>query len=85
VVLAGVHEHLVVADAQAVRDGGRLDELRPVPDDGDYPHGVEKSGGRMSHFVDNMRGTVSAAVGASRHLLWYVGYQSGRSGPRGDG
>jgi hypothetical protein len=39
----------------------------------------------MTHFVDNMRGTVSAAVGASRHLLWYVGYQIGRSGPRGDG
>ena len=32
VVLAGVHEHLLVALAQHARDRRRLDELRPVAD-----------------------------------------------------
>ena len=35
VVLAGVDEQLVVLGAQRARDRRRLDELRPVPDDGD--------------------------------------------------
>jgi hypothetical protein len=37
---------------------------------------------QMTQLADNVRGTVSVAVGASRHLIWYVGYQIGRSGPR---
>ena len=38
VVLAGVDEQLLVALAQRPRDRGRLDELRPVPDDREDPH-----------------------------------------------
>ena len=38
VVLAGVHEHLLVALAQRARYGRGLDELRPVADDGEDPH-----------------------------------------------
>ena len=38
VVLAGVHEDLLVLLAQRPRDGGRLDELGPVADDGEDPH-----------------------------------------------
>ena len=34
VVLAGVDEHLLRLFAQPVGDRRRLDELRPVPDDG---------------------------------------------------
>ena len=37
VVLAGVDEHLVVSLAQTARDGGRLHELGPVANDGEYP------------------------------------------------
>ena len=40
VVLARVDEHLVRSVAQAVRHGGRLDELRPVADDRQDPHAV---------------------------------------------
>ena len=36
----------------------------------------------MSVLVDHVRGTVSAAVGVSRHLLWYVGYQVGSAAAR---
>src|SRR5207247_8795039 len=38
VVLASVHQDLFVTGAQQPRHGGRLDELRPVADDGDDPH-----------------------------------------------
>ena len=38
VVLAGVDEQLLVALAQRARHRRRLDELRPVPDDGDDLH-----------------------------------------------
>jgi hypothetical protein len=38
----------------------------------------------MDSIVSNVRSTVQAAVGASRHLLWFVGYQIGSSGPRDD-
>ena len=82
VVLAGVDEHLVVSLAQTARDGGRLHELGPVANDGEYPHVLEDCGRGMTQLVDNVRGTVSAAVGASRHLLWYFGYQIGSSGPK---
>ena len=40
VVLAGVDQHLLVAFAQGARHGGRLDELRPVADDGQDPQRV---------------------------------------------
>jgi hypothetical protein len=43
VVLAGVHEHLLVSLAQRPRDGGRLDELWPVAYDGEYPHAAQPS------------------------------------------
>jgi hypothetical protein len=36
----------------------------------------------MTLLVDHVRGTVSAAVGVSRHLLWYVGYQVGSASAR---
>jgi hypothetical protein len=36
----------------------------------------------MDQIVANLRGPVSVAVGASRHLLWYLGYQMRRSGAR---
>jgi hypothetical protein len=36
----------------------------------------------MDSVVANVRSTVAVAVGASRHLLWYVGYQIGSSGAR---
>jgi hypothetical protein len=36
----------------------------------------------MDHLVSNVRSTVAAAVGASRHLLWYLRYQIGNDGPR---
>jgi hypothetical protein len=81
-VLAGVDEQLVVSLAQSVRDGGRLHELGPVANDGEYPHVLGECGSRMTQLVDNVRGTVSAAVGASRHLLWYFGYQIGSLGPK---
>ncbi len=29
----------------------------------------------MGNVVKNFRSTVQVAVGASRHLLWYVNYQ----------
>ena len=32
----------------------------------------------MGLLVTNVRSTVAAAVGASRHLLWYLSYQIGR-------
>jgi hypothetical protein len=38
----------------------------------------------MDSIVSNVRSTVQVAVGASRHLLWYVGYHIGSSGPRGE-
>jgi hypothetical protein len=38
----------------------------------------------MDSIVSNVRSTVQAAVEASRHLLWFVGYQIGSSGPRHD-
>ena len=38
----------------------------------------------MDSVVANVRSTVAVAVGASRHLLWYVAYQVGGSGPRED-
>jgi hypothetical protein len=38
----------------------------------------------MDLVVANVRSTVAVAVGASRHLLWYVGYQIGSSGARED-
>jgi hypothetical protein len=31
----------------------------------------------MEVLVSNVRSTVAAALGASRHLLWYVRYQIG--------
>jgi hypothetical protein len=31
----------------------------------------------MELLVSNVRSTVAAAVGASRHLLWYLRYQIG--------
>jgi hypothetical protein len=31
----------------------------------------------MGLLVSNVRSTVAAAVGASRHLIWYVRYQIG--------
>jgi hypothetical protein len=37
---------------------------------------------QMAQLVDSVRGTVSVAVGASRHLIWYVGYQIGTVGAR---
>jgi hypothetical protein len=36
----------------------------------------------MDALVTNVRSTVAAAVGASRHLLWFVRYQIGSDGPR---
>ena len=39
VVLAGVHQDLLVPLAQQAGDRGGLDELRPVPDDREYAHG----------------------------------------------
>jgi hypothetical protein len=36
----------------------------------------------MEVLVSNVRSTVAAAVGASRHLIWYVRYQIGSDGPR---
>jgi hypothetical protein len=36
----------------------------------------------MDSVVANVRSTVAVAVGASRHLLWYVGYQLGSSEAR---
>jgi hypothetical protein len=36
----------------------------------------------MDSLVGNLRSTLQAAVGASRHLLWYVGYQIGSSSAR---
>jgi hypothetical protein len=38
VVLAGVHQDLLVALAQRAGDGGGLDELRPVADDCENAH-----------------------------------------------
>jgi hypothetical protein len=38
----------------------------------------------MDSIVSNVRSTVHAAVEASRHLLWYVGYHIGSSGARHD-
>jgi hypothetical protein len=40
---------------------------------------------QMAQLLDSVRGTVSVAVGASRHLIWYVGYQIGSVGPRTKG
>ena len=34
----------------------------------------------MATFVNGFRGTVQAAVGATRHLAWYVSHQAGRPG-----
>ncbi len=36
----------------------------------------------MEYLVANVRSTVAAAVGASRHLLWYLRYHIGSDGPR---
>ena len=44
VVLAGVHEDLLVALAQRPGHGGRLDELRPVADDGEDLHALSGGG-----------------------------------------
>ena len=49
VVLAGVDEQLVVLGAQQARDRGRLDELRPVPDDRDDPQGSARGGAELLH------------------------------------
>jgi hypothetical protein len=49
VVLAGVDEQLVVLGAQQARDGGRLDELRAVPDDGED---LQASGGDAQLVLD---------------------------------
>jgi hypothetical protein len=38
----------------------------------------------MTLLGRNVRSTVQAAVGASRHLIWYVGYQIGRANPHED-
>ena len=52
VMLAGVHEDLLVALAQQARHGGRLDELRPVAYDGEDPHGGEEGRpGRVMCFA----------------------------------
>jgi hypothetical protein len=47
VVLAGVHEDLVVLGSQRPADRGRLDELGPVADDGDDPQAVVASAAEM--------------------------------------
>ena len=49
VVLAGVHEQLVVLGAQQARDGSRLDELGPVSDDGED---AQASGGDAQLLLD---------------------------------
>jgi hypothetical protein len=38
----------------------------------------------MDQVVANVRSTVAVAVGASRHLLWYLTYQIGTGGARED-
>jgi hypothetical protein len=38
----------------------------------------------MDSVVANVRSTVAVAVGASRHVLWYVRYQIGTGGARED-
>ena len=54
VVLAGVHEDLVVLGAQRPADGGRLDELRPVADDGDDPQAVVASAAEMCSITRSL-------------------------------
>jgi hypothetical protein len=39
----------------------------------------------MDQVVASIRSKVAVAVGASRHLIWYVGYQIGSGGPRETG
>ena len=38
----------------------------------------------MTLLARPVRSTVQAAVGASRHVIWYVGYQIGRDAARDD-
>ena len=79
VVLARVHDQLVVALAQAARHGGRLHELRAVPDDrGDSHTKGLAVGPRMSSVMAHK--LVGGAVGlgggdAVRHVAWYVSHQ----------
>ena len=51
-VLAGVHDDLVdPCLAQRERERRRLDELRPVPDDGEKPHRGERI---RDDFLDDL-------------------------------
>jgi len=36
----------------------------------------------MERLNQHLRSTVQVAVGASRHLIWFVSYQIGSSGQR---
>ena len=53
-MLAGVDEDLVVLGAQRPADGGRLDELRPVADDGDDPQAVVASAAEMCSITRSL-------------------------------
>jgi hypothetical protein len=87
-VLAGVHDHLVVALAQPARDGCCLHELRPITYDRDYAH----RGRRRMFLVTALRGGLSAARGALRaaagagsHAAWWLDHNLASSPrPAGD-
>jgi hypothetical protein len=82
-VLARVYEHLLGNHAQPVRDGGRLDELRPVPDHGEELghfslfRGDFGQRASMSKLLARVRGTVHGFVGDSMHALWYLDWHTG--------
>ena len=78
VVLARVDEHLLRPFAQPVGDRRRLDELRPVPDDGENPHVPgDKRAAEMESLLTSIRGTVQGVIGATDHMLWWVSWHTG--------
>jgi hypothetical protein len=81
-VLPGVQQDFLVPRPEWPRHGGRLDELRAIAYYAENSHDLGGLRGEMDRLVSNVRSTVQVAVGASRHLLWYVGYQIGSQGPR---
>jgi hypothetical protein len=82
VVLAGVHEKLLVMPAQRPRHGGRLHELRAVPYDGYDAQGKDGSGGRLiiaagtfKTVAEGARAAAGAAASVARHASWYLRHQ----------
>jgi hypothetical protein len=79
VVLAGVHQHLLGAGAQAVGDRGGLHKLRPVSYDREYSHWKNRVSTclDMSTILDSVRGTVQGVLSGVGHVIWYVDWQTG--------